>query len=265
MTSRPIITLTTDFGTRDHFAGVMKGVILGIAPGAQIVDITHEITPFDILEGAFTVAEIYPYFPPKTVHVAVVDPGVGTARRAILVQAAGQYFIGPDNGVFTSVYEETSHQVRSITNARLVLPSPSSTFHGRDVFAPCAAHLASDKVRPAAFGKKIADYVQLGMMKPQQIARRAWSGTVLKVDRFGNLITNLHSRNLPELLTRPFELAIGLRTIIGLARTFGECAKDEPCVIAGSSGYLEVVVNQGSAAKLLGCGLGAPVELTFYS
>jgi S-adenosyl-L-methionine hydrolase (adenosine-forming) len=258
-----IVTLTTDFGTTDHFAGTMKGVILGIAPRVSIVDITHEVTPFEVAEGAFTIGEAYRWFPKGTVHVVVVDPGVGTERHPVLVEAAGQYFIGPDNGVFTIIYESESHRVRAIANEAYFLPDVSRTFHGRDIFAPCAAHLAAG-VLPSRFGKRIEGYVQLGLMKPRQMARRVWAGVVLKVDRFGNLITNLNVDTLPDIRTRPFELSVGLRQIAGLAATFGECAPGEIANVIGSSGYLEVAVNQGSAAKTLGCGAGAPVEITFF-
>src|SRR5438309_4453168 len=137
-----IITLTTDFGLRDHFAGVMKGVILGICPTARIVDITHECRAFDVAEAAFTIGQAYRYFPPKTVHVVVVDPGVGTARRPILVEAAGQFFVGPDNGVFAFLLSQETCSVRGIANEKYFLQPLSQTFHGRDRFAPVAAHLA---------------------------------------------------------------------------------------------------------------------------
>ena len=259
-----IITLTTDFGTSDHFAGTMKGVILGIAPKATIVDISHGVAPFDLLDGAFTIAQAYPYFPKGSIHVVVVDPGVGTARRALLVEAGSQYFIGPDNGVFSMVYNGVSHRVRAITNPRLFLPQVSPTFHGRDVFAPSAAHLATGS-KPATYGKIINDYIQLGILQPNQTSRRAWNGTVLKVDRFGNLITNFHISQFPDIRTKSFEVSIGLRRIIDLTPTFAECIPGEPAVIIGGSGYLEVVINQASAAKTLGCAAGSPIELTFYS
>jgi S-adenosyl-L-methionine hydrolase (adenosine-forming) len=259
-----IITLTTDFGLADHYVGAMKGVILGIHSPCHIVDISHEVAPFEIADGAFTVAQAYRYFPKGSIHVVVVDPGVGTARRPILVEAAGQYFIGPDNGVFSMIYDSGKHRVREITNQRVFLPEVSRTFHGRDIFTPAAAHLASG-VKPATYGKIVNDYIQLSLMKPQQTARRVWSGAVLKVDRFGNLITNLHVDQFPDVRTRDFELSVGLRRIYGLASTFGDCLPGEPCVIVGSSGYLEVVVNQASAAKALGCGSGSPLELTFYA
>ena len=170
---KPILTLTTDFGTRDHFAGVMKGVILGICPEAEIVDISHEVQPFEISEGAYLVAQAYPHFPAKTVHVAVVDPGVGTARRPILVETAGQYFIGPDNGVLAMVYSNLTHKARAITNEKYFLHPISRTFHGRDIFAPSAAHLAKG-ARPSTFGKIIEDHLKPAFTEPQRIAKRVW-------------------------------------------------------------------------------------------
>src|SRR5579864_7008140 len=262
MTKR-IITLTTDFGTSDHFAGTMKGVILGICPTAQIVDITHEIQPFEIADGAFTIAQAYPYFPKKTIHVVVVDPGVGSTRRPLLAEIAGHYFIAPDNGVLTMVLGQEKASVRHITNERFFLHPLSRTFHGRDVFAPVAAHLASG-IPPARFGKLIDDYLRLTFHRPGQTGTNAWSGSVLKVDRFGNLITNLHLDDFPNLQIRPFRLLAGRQPITRLALTFTECAPGELFVLVGSSGYLEVATNQGSATKILGCGAGSPVELTIY-
>lgn len=260
---RSIITLTTDFGLSDHYVGTMKGVILGIAPSAQIVDISHEVAPFEILDGAYTIAQAYPHFPKGTVHVVVVDPGVGTARRPILAEAAGQFFIAPDNGVLTMMYERDKHKVRAITNERFFLPAPSRTFHGRDIFAPSAAWLARGR-RPAEFGKIIPDYVQLAILKPQRMGKRIWSGTVLKTDRFGNLITNLHVDEFGDIRKRPFELSVGLRRVGRLCSTYAEAAPDEFFAIVGSSGYIEVSLNQGSASRQMGCGAGAPVELTFF-
>lgn len=257
-----LISLTTDFGLSDHFVGTMKGVILGIAPRARLVDISHDVPPFEIVEGAFTIAQTYRYFPSGTVHLIVVDPGVGTSRRPILMEAASQYFIAPDNGVLSMIYKREKHKVREITAQKYFLPNVSHTFHGRDIFAPCAAHLASG-VRPARFGRLIHDYVRLGLAAPQQVARRNWSGTILKIDRFGNLITNLHIDDFSWVATRPFELDVGLEKVRRFAHSFADGGPGELLVLVGSSGYLEVVVNQGSAAKLLGCGTGAPVELAF--
>jgi S-adenosyl-L-methionine hydrolase (adenosine-forming) len=266
-----IITLTTDFGTSDHFAGTMKGVILGICPTAQIVDITHEVQPFEIADGAFTIAQAYRYFPKKTIHVVVVDPGVGSTRRPLLAETAGHYFIAPDNGVLSMVLgRERLPQkvpeklnVRHIANQRFFLHPLSRTFHGRDVFAPVAAHLASG-IPPARFGKRIEDYLRLDFDTPRRTGKNVWTGRILKVDRFGNLSTNLHIDEFPGVKTRAFELLAGLRTVSRLALTFTECEPGELFVIVGSSGYLEVAGNQSSAAKTLGCGAGSPVQLTIF-
>ena len=260
---RPVITFTTDFGTCDHFAGVMKGVVLGICPGADLVDISHEVKPFEIAQGAFLVAQAYPYFPAGTVHVAIVDPGVGSARRPLLIEAAGQYFIGPDNGVLAMVYTGVPHKARHITSEKYFLEPVSRTFHGRDVFSPVAAHLAKAG-RPARFGPVVADHYKPAFDKPQRTARRVWSGVVLHADRFGNLITTLHTRDFPDFGLKPFELAIGTRKLDRLVSNYAEMPPGEAFVIAGSSGFLEVAVNQGSAAARLGCGPGAPCDLTLY-
>jgi S-adenosylmethionine hydrolase len=260
---RRIITLTTDYGSSDHFAGTMKGVILGINPGAQIVDITHDVQPFEIRDGAFTIAQAYQYFPKRTIHVVVVDPGVGSTQRPLLAEMAGQYFIAPDNGVLSMICAREKPKVRHIINHRYFLPEVSRTFHGRDVFAPVAAHLAAG-VPPGSFGKRIEDYVRLDFDKPAHIGKGSWTGTILKVDRFGNLITNLHIGEFPGVNTHAFELKVGLRALTRLALTFTECAPGELFVLVGSSGYLEVASNQGSAAQALGCGAGSPVELTIW-
>jgi len=258
-----IITLTTDFGTVDHFAGTMKGVILSIRPTAQIVDITHEVQPFDVVDGAFVVAQAYRYFPKKTIHVIVVDPGVGSTRRPVLVEAAGHYFVAPDNGVLSMIFAAAKPRVWHITNQRYFLHPLSRTFHGRDVFAPVAAHLASG-IPPARFGQRIEDYLRLTFDKPSRSGKNVWTGTILKVDRFGNLATNLHIDEFAGVKTQPFELKIARRALSRLALTFTECEPGEIFVIVGSSGYLEIASNQSSAAKALGCGAGSPVALKIF-
>ncbi len=258
-----IITLTTDFGLSDHFVGVMKGVILGIYPAARIVDITHDVGAFEITEGAFVIAEASRWFPRGTIHVVVVDPGVGTARRPILAEAAGQFFLAPDNGVLSMLFAREKHRVRALTNDKLFLKPVSSTFHGRDIFAPVAAHLAKG-LAPARCGKIVRDYLRLDFHQPVRTGRRYWTGAVLKIDRFGNLITNFHIDEFPAISSRPLQLAIGTCRLTQLAATFAEGAAGEPVLVVGSSGYLEVAVNQGSAARLLGVGVGAPAELTVY-
>jgi S-adenosylmethionine hydrolase len=258
-----VITLTTDFGAADHFVGAMKGVILGIAPRARIVDITHEITPYELNDAAFVIAQAWRFFPKRTIHVVVVDPGVGSARRAILAEAGGHYFIAPDNGVLSMIYAAAPHQVRAITNSKLIRKKVSRTFHGRDIFAPAAAHLAHG-VPAAKFGEPISDYLCLSLLKPSQRSAHAWSGTVLKVDRFGNLITNLHIDQFADVKTRPIEMQVGMQRIRRLALTYSETAIGEVFAIVGSSGYIEVAANQASAAETLGCGAGAPVELEIF-
>jgi S-adenosylmethionine hydrolase len=258
-----LITLTTDFGNSDHFVGTMKGVILGIAPRARIVDITHEIAPFALNEAAFVIAQAWHWFPKGTIHVVIVDPGVGSARRPILVEAKGHRFIGPDNGVFSMIYDAAPHKAREITNAKLTLQHISRTFHGRDVFAPAAAHLAVG-IPAARFGKPVHDLVRSSELVPIEKRRHCWTGTILKVDRFGNFITNLHMDSVPGVRTHPFDMRIGAECIRRLAMNYSETDIGELCVIVGSSGYLEISANQASAAQKLGCGVGAPVELEIF-
>jgi len=261
--ARPIITLTTDFGLSDHFAGTMKGVILRTAPNAEVVDITHEVSPYGITEGAFAIAEAYRWFPRGTVHVVVVDPGVGTMRRPIIGEAAGQFFVAPDNGVLSMIYSREKHKVRAITSEKHFLKPVSRTFHGRDVFAPTAALLAR-RTPPARFGKLIDDYCRLRFAEPVRIGKRVWQGSVLKVDRFGNLITNFLLDEFPAFRTRPFRLVCGHIGLEEVRETFADGAGGEPVLIAGSSGYVEIAVYQGSAAKILGCAAGSPVELSVW-
>ncbi len=258
---KPILTLTTDFGLSDHYVGVMKGVILGICPQAQIVDISHEVTPFEITEGAYMIAQSYRHFPKKTVHVVVVDPGVGTSRRPILMEAAGQYFIAPDNGVLSMIYSREKHKIRLIANDRFYRKPVSRTFHGRDIFAPVAAHVCAG-VLPAKVGKPIEDYLRPAFEKPQRSGKRTWNGRILKIDRFGNIITNFHADEFPNLEQRNFVMTIGPREISVITHNYAEAGPGELFVIVGSSGYLEVSVGQGSAAKVIGCETGAAAELT---
>jgi S-adenosylmethionine hydrolase len=259
----PILTLTTDFGLSDHYAGTMKGVILGICPQAQIVDISHEVTPFEILEGAYVIAQAYRYFPAGTVHVVVVDPGVGTSRRPILMEAAGQYFVAPDNGVLAMVFGQEEHRIRLISNDFLFRKPVSRTFHGRDIFAPVAAHLAAG-VPPPHIGEAITDYLRPASVKPQRSGKRTWHGRILKIDRFGNMVTNFPIDEFPSLVRADFTMAVGPRETSILARTYAETSPGELFAIVGSSGFVELSVSQGSAAKLTGCGVGGPAELTIW-
>jgi S-adenosylmethionine hydrolase len=216
-----------------------------------------------VTEGAFAISQSYAYFPNKTIHVVVIDPGVGSSRRPLLVEMAGQYFIAPDNGVLSMVYSRETHKVRHITADRYFRQPVSRTFHGRDIFSPVAAHLATG-VAATRFGKLIQDYVRLSLDQPVQTGKRTWTGTVLRADRFGNLITNFHIEAFPAMGAKPFEIGIGLEKLTRLAQTFSDGGLGELMVITGSSGFLEVTANQASAAKLLGCAAGSPVELTLF-
>jgi len=260
---QPLITLTTDFGLDDHFVGTMKGVILAIAPRARIVDITHGVKPFEIVQGGFLVASAAGYFPPKTVHVAVVDPGVGTSRRPLVVESGGQYFVAPDNGLLSMIYERGKCVVRAATARRYMLEEVSTTFHGRDVFAPIAAHLASG-TPPARFGKRIDDYLRSQFHKPVRTGKRIWTGAILHIDHFGNIITNFRADEFAHLSARPFAMNAGFERATRVAATFAEIKSGELALIAGSTGYYEIVYNQASAATTLGVSIGAPVELTVW-
>jgi S-adenosyl-L-methionine hydrolase (adenosine-forming) len=259
----PIVTLTTDFGLADPYVGVMKGVILGIVPAARTVDISHQVTAYEIPEGAYTIARAYPYFPKKTVHIVVVDPGVGTARRPLVVEAAGQYFVGPDNGVFTMLYAREGHKVRAVTNEKLFRQPVSHTFHGRDIFAPVAAHLAAG-LPPSRVGKLVDDFLRLDFDRPQRSGKRTWQARILSIDRFGNLITNVHQEQFPEMERHNCELVIGPHHVSAMAGNYSQTAPGELFLIVGSGGYLEVSCAQASAAKAIGCEVGAPAELVFW-
>jgi S-adenosylmethionine hydrolase len=247
--STKIITLTTDFGLKDPYAAEMKATILGICPNAAIVDITHEIEKFSIRMGAYVLASAVPYFPKGTIHVAVVDPGVGTRRRPILIQTQQGFFIGPDNGLLILAAE---HQgitgTRKITNPRLMLPRVSSTFHGRDVFAPAAAHLANG-VHPTEFGSEIRDAVEPEFTK---VTRRkdVLVGEVLHVDNFGNIITNISEKEIAQLRTKDV-VSVKLpnqKLKLKLRKAYGEVKPQEPLALIGSHNYLEIAINQGNAA-----------------
>jgi S-adenosyl-L-methionine hydrolase (adenosine-forming) len=258
----PIITLTTDYGTNDHLVGVMKGVILKIQPEAQIVDINHSVVPYDLLDGALTIGAAYSYFPARTVHVVVVDPGVGSPRRPILVAAGNQYFIAPDNGVLSLVYERESPVfVRHITSDHYFLRPVSATFHGRDIFVPVAAWLTKNW-QTEAFGDEISDQIRFTLPKPKS-EKGSLRGAVLCVDRFGNLMTNLRPEHLPEAMRADgaLKMTVGGKPVKKFVETFAQGPVNEPVALLGSSGFIEIAVNKGSAAKTLGAARGAEVIL----
>jgi hypothetical protein len=261
----PVITITTDFGTNDHFVGAMKGVIVDIVPEAQIVDISHAVQPFDVLDGALTIAQAYSYFPNGTIHLVVVDPGVGTARRPILASSDGHHFVAPDNGVLSMVYarEERIH-VRHITSEHYFRQPVSNTFHGRDIFAPVAAYLAK-QVDSHKFGDEIEDYVKFAAPRPKAVGENRIRGVVLKVDRFGNLVTNVSAADVPALFaakTAPFKIAVGSREITDIRAAYGEGGPGEVFGILGSMGYLEIAANRAAAAQLTGAVKGSEVMIS---
>lgn len=274
-----IIALLTDFGTRDYFVGAMKGVILSIDPEAKIVDITHEISPQDIRAAAFTLCACYKDFLAGTIFVAVVDPGVGSNRKAILVETPDYYFLAPDNGLLSFVVEggnasanervEDTDEARSlavafppfsifeITNEKYFADNVSSTFHGRDIFAPVAAHL-SRGAQPHEFGARIEDLTRFKIAAPSQISYKTIEAEIIHIDRFGNLITNLKREDLPQ----KFSLEVNGRTIDKLKTFYAEAEAGEIFMIAGSAGFLEIAAAQNSASKILNAENGDKVLLT---
>jgi len=260
---RPIVTLTTDFGTNDHFVGAVKGVILDIVPDAAVVDISHAVEEFDVLDGAIAISQAYSYFPAGTVHLVVVDPGVGTTRRPIIASSGRYHFVAPDNGVLSIVYaKEEPVQVRHVTSDRYFRQPVSHTFHARDVFAPVAAYLAQ-KVDSHKFGDEIQDYVKFAAPEPKPAGESTLRAVVLKVDRFGNLITNIRPENAPALFsgTTEFKMIVAGHEIRAIRSAYAEGAPGEVFAILGSMGYLEIVANCASAAQLTGAGKGAEVSV----
>ncbi len=261
---RKVITLTTDFGLADHFVGVMKGVILNINPEVELVDLSHDVSSHDIPDGAFTLAQSYRYFPADTIHLVVVDPGVGTSRRPILARTLNYKFVAPDNGVLSLIYEcEEIIEVRHITAERYFLNPVSNTFHGRDIFAPVAGWL-SQGVEIDKFGDPVTDYVRFTSPKPRRVNPKLVKGVTLKADKFGNIVTNITPQDVPELFSEnpaAFRISINGQEITRLYLAYSMGEPSELFAIVGSSGYLEVCTYRGSAAKALNAGRGAEVTV----
>lgn len=266
-----IITLTTDFGLEDAYAAALKGVIMGINPRAAIVDISHHVDAQNIAQGAFVLMTACPYFPDGTIHVAVVDPEVGSERRAIILKTQNAVFIGPDNGVLSYAALQASSQVRArgrllgelppglecfeITNPRYWRHPVSPTFHGRDMFAPVAAHISTG-VPLKEFGRAVSSVHVLAPPRPETMEGGDLLGHVLHIDHFGNIITDIQRGDLsPE----KFRLEVGQRTIASLGQVY--CQADGLTALIGSSGYLEIALKNGSAARSLGVSIGERVRL----
>lgn len=250
-----VIALLTDFGTRDYFVGAMKGAILSINSHARIVDITHEIEPQNIRSASFTLRACYRDFPAKTIFAAVVDPGVGSARRAILIDSGEYFFVAPDNGLLSFVFNgEKEFRVFELTNQKYFAGNISSSFHGRDIFAPVAAHL-SNGVNPKQFGAEIKDFVRFEENYPRPVSATETLAEIIAIDRFGNLVTNLKRADLPE----NFIIEIGAARVETRREFFAESASGGAFMIFGSAGFLEISVFRGSAEKSLQAEIGQQI------
>jgi S-adenosylmethionine hydrolase len=265
--SMPIITLLTDFGTGAEYAGLMKGVILSINPSAAIVDISHQIDSQDIVQAAFTIYSSYEYFPDGTVHLVVVDPGVGSERSLLALEMKKQFFIAPDNGVLTLLFnEEKITSLIRITNSQYFLVSVSRTFHGRDIIAPVGAHLSGGvDVRMLGTEIDLRDAVHLDHLYARISENGELVGKIVAIDDFGNLITNIDSKNLSEVYPtgqeKKIQIKIGSHVITGLSETYGSVRSKTPLALIGSRGYLEIAVNKGNAALFLNAGKGDNVRV----
>jgi S-adenosylmethionine hydrolase len=258
--ARPVIALLSDFGTRDHYAGTMKGVALGICPDATLVDISHDVPPHDVMAGSLELAAAYKYFPSGTVFLVVVDPGVGSVRRGIAAEAGDYRFVAPDNGVLTSVLDEHApKKAVELSERRYARPTVSRTFEGRDRFAPAAAWLAKG-IELAALGRPAGAIQRIDLPHPDVDADRI-SGQVLRVDRFGNLITNIDRKTFEKLGGGSLEIRIGPHLVARVVSTYADAAPGEVVALFGSTDHLEIAANGVSAASELDLGRAAPVHV----
>ena len=258
-----IVTLTTDFGLRDPYVAEMKAAVLCICSDAVIVDVSHEIEKFSIRMGAYVLASAAPYFPRGTVHVAVVDPGVGTQRRSLLIETRQGFLVGPDNGVLLLAAERQGiKSIHEITNQQLMLPGVSSTFHGRDIFAPAAANLAKG-LPPGEFGPEIREVIKPEFAKVK-LEKGTLMGEVLHVDGFGNIITNVSEEELSSLHAKgPLNISLpNWKTTLKLSKTYAEAKPEEALALVGSQGYVEIAVNQGNAAEKFSARPGDKIRLS---
>lgn len=259
---RPVIALLSDFGSRDHYVGTMKGVILGIAPDVTLVDITHDIPPHDVLDGALELAAAYRFFPAGTIFLAVVDPGVGSARRGIAADFGDYRFVCPDNGLLSAVMRDGQpKKVVELTERRYARPTVSRTFEGRDRFAPAAAWLAKGIQLPA-LGRAVSSIHRLDIDQPV-VNGNEMGGTVLRVDRFGNLVTNIDRKSFEKFSGGgSVQIDAGGTTVGRIVATYADIGSGEVCALFGSTDHLELAANAGSAAEMLELGRGAPVRIS---
>jgi S-adenosylmethionine hydrolase len=253
-----IITLLTDFGTKDGYVGAVKGVIKRINPQAEIVDVTHEVDSYDVLGAAFALNSFYSYFPKGTIHLAVVDPGVGGLRQPISVRTKDFFFVGPDNGIFSFIYRrEEITDIIVISNQKYFLAEPSSTFHARDVFAPVAAYLSLG-IKIDEFGSPAKECMKF-IIPELESKGKSLKGEIIHIDRFGNLITNIPADFLEN--KKHAEIRVGKGSIKGISRSYFEIKERGLGALIGSSNFLELAVNRGSAQKLLRANVGDPVRI----
>jgi len=258
--ARPVIALLTDFGTRDHYAGTMKGVALSICPDATLVDISHDLPAHDVFGAALELAAAYKYFPTGTIFLVVVDPGVGSTRRGIAAEAGDYKFVAPDNGVLSAVLEEHApKRLVELTERKYARPTVSRTFEGRDRFAPAAAWLAKG-IELGALGRTAGAIQRLVIPKPQA-AGDSIDGQVLRVDRFGNLITNIDRRTFDKLADGALDIQVGAHAVSRVVSTYADVGDGEVCALFGSTDHLEIAANGASAAAELNLGRGAPVHV----
>jgi S-adenosylmethionine hydrolase len=259
--ARPVVAFLSDFGTRDHYAGTLKAVVLGLCPDANLVDIGHEIPAHDVLAGALELAACYKYFPSGTIFLVVVDPGVGSSRRGIAADCGDYKFVAPDNGVLSAVFRETPpKKVVELTERKYARPTVSRTFEGRDRFAPAAGWLAKG-VALVSMGKSITNYHVIDLPTPE-VAAEHITGQVVRVDRFGNLITNIDRKMLEQFAGgRPIAVTLADRDIPRIVATYADARVGELCALFGSTDHLEVAVNAGDAARELGLGRGAQARV----
>ena len=259
--ARPVIALLSDFGTLDHYAGTMKAVVLSICPDVTLVDITHDIPPHDVLTANLELAASYRYFPPGTIFLVVVDPGVGSARRGLAAETADFKFVAPDNGALTSVLRETPpRRIVELTERRYARPTVSRTFEGRDRFAPAAAWLAKG-IELTALGRPAGTYITIDIPSPEQSADMI-SGQVLRVDHFGNLVTNIDRKTFEKLAqSGSIQIIVGEQAVGRFVATYAEAAAGELCALFGSTDHVEIAVNSGNAAERLDLGRGARVTV----
>ena len=258
--ARPVIALLTDFGTRDHYAGAMKGVALSICPDVTLVDISHDLPAHDVLAGALELAAAYRYFPSGTIFLVVVDPGVGSTRRGIAAESGDFTFVAPDNGVLTAVLDEhPAKRVVELTERKYARPTVSRTFEGRDRFAPAAAWLAKG-IDLAALGRPAGAIHRLDIPQPK-IGPDTIDGEVLRVDRFGNLITNIDRKTFEKLAGGALDLRVGAHAVSRIVSTYADASPGDVCALFGSTDHLEIAANGSSAAASLDLGRGAAVHV----